>query len=208
MPKESAIGGQLWELYSDSVDARMANPRFLGEISEAEAAALGCRLLVVDWGAEACGDSVRLYWAVDPATDTIRRARFHSFGCGSAIASSDLMCEMCEGQRVDDVLKLTNLTIERGLRDPDAPETPAVPPQKMHCSVMAHDVIKKAVAAYRGVSPESLEDAETLCHCAQVTVGMVREAIRLNGLTTVEQVAHFTKVRRCNTVLSPFSCSP
>jgi len=191
MPKEAAIGGQLWEQYSGKVVARMNNPTYRGAITEEEAKAMGCKLLVVDWGAEACGDMVRLYWAVDPATDIVRRARFFSFGCGTAIASSDLMCELCEGKPVEEVLKITNLVVEQGLRD--TPDKPAVPPQKMHCSVMAHDVLRKAVALYRGVEMSSLEDAEMVCHCARATLGMIKEAIRLNDLTTVEQITQYTK---------------
>lgn len=110
----------------------MNSPAHRGAITEEEAKALGCRLIMVDWGAEACGDMVRLYWAVDEKSDVVRVAKFYSFGCGTAIASSDLMCELCEGKKVDEVLKITNLVVEAGLRD--SPDKPAVPPQKMHCS--------------------------------------------------------------------------
>ena len=66
MAKNDLIGGALWEQYSAKVGERMNNPRYRGEISEEEAKAMGARLVVADWGAEACGDAVRLYWAVDP----------------------------------------------------------------------------------------------------------------------------------------------
>ena len=191
MPKDSAIGGSLWEMYSKQVRRRMDNPTFRGQITEEEAKELGCELVVVDWGAEACGDMVQLFWAVDKGTNVVKRARFYSFGCGTAIASSDLMCEMCEGKTVDECLKINNLVVEHGLRDD--PNVPAVPPQKMHCSVMAHDVLRKAVAMYKGVEMATLDDQEIVCACARVTVGLVRETIRLNDLTTVEQITQYTK---------------
>jgi NifU-like protein len=74
----------------------------MGEITEEEAAAKGAKLIVADYGADACGDAVRLYWLVDPATDRILDAKYKSFGCGTAIASSDVMAEMCIGLRVDE----------------------------------------------------------------------------------------------------------
>lgn len=168
------------------VSTRMNNPTHRGEITEEEAAKNGLKLVVADWGAEACGDMVRLFWAVDPATDIIKEAKFKSFGCGTAIASSDIMvcfsqrrpltlkqCELCVGKPVDDTLKITNLVVEAALRD--TPDKPAVPPQKMHCSVMAHDVLKQAVALYRGVEVDSLEDREIVCQCARVTLGTIKE---------------------------------
>jgi len=202
MPKDSCIGGALWEQYSHKVRARMDNPTHRGQVTKEEAEALGCELIVVDWGAEACGDAVTLYWAVDRKTNTVRLARFYSFGCGTAIASSDLMCEMCEGKTIDEVLKINNIVVEAGLRD--KPDVPAVPPQKMHCSVMAHDVLRQAVATYKGVAVETLDDAEILCHCARVTVGLVKETIRLNNLTTVEQVTQYTKAGAfCKSCIRP-----
>eukprot|EP00727_Mastigamoeba_balamuthi_P013948 m51a1_g9176 scaffold protein NifU (329) ;mRNA; f:47302-48689 len=191
MGKNSLISGALWEQYSRKVTQRMNNPQHRGEITDADAEAIGCSLLVADWGAEACGDAVRLFWAVEKGSDIIRQAKFLSFGCGTAIASSDMMCELCLGKKVDEVLAINNLVVEAALRD--EPDHPAVPPQKMHCSVMAHDVLKLAVSVWRGVSVESLEDREIVCQCARVTRGTIREAIRLNDLKTVEQVTQYTK---------------
>jgi NifU-like protein len=191
MGKKQLISGALWEQYSRKVRGRMDNPTYRGEITEAEASDRGLRLVCADWGAEACGDAVRLYWLVDTKTEVIRDAKFLSFGCGTAIASSDMMCELCVGKKVSDVLQINNLVVEQALRDD--PDTPAVPPQKMHCSVMAHDVLKLAVSIYTGVSVESLEDREIVCACARVSRGTIKDAIRLNDLKTVEQVTQYTK---------------
>ena len=69
----------------------------------------------------------------------------------------------------------------------DNPDEPAVPPQKMHCSVMAYDVIKQAAANYKGVDPAHFEDEIIVCDCARVSLGTIKEVIRLNDLRTVEE---------------------
>lgn len=207
MAKKDLIGGSLWEQYSDKVTQRMVNPAFMGDITEEEAETLGGKLIVADWGAEACGDAVRLYWVVDPETDKILKARFKTFGCGTAIASSDVMAEMCIGKTVDEVLKITNLDVERGLRDSE--DTPAIPPQKMHCSVMAYDVLKKAASLYKGVDMESLEGEEIVCQCARVSLKTIRDVIRLNDLKTVEDIIHYTKAGAfCKSCIRPGGHEP
>lgn len=132
MAKNDLIGGELWEAYSNKVNERMENPKNRGAISEEEAKEMGGKLIVADFGAESCGDAVTLYWVVEPESDKILASKFRSFGCGTAIASSDIMAELCLGKSVDDAIKITNLDVELALRDD--PDTPAVPPQKMHCS--------------------------------------------------------------------------
>lgn len=72
MARDDLIGGALWEEYSGIVQERMNNPRNLGEITEEEAKSEGYELIVADFGAESCGDAVRLYWMIDPASDTIK----------------------------------------------------------------------------------------------------------------------------------------
>ncbi len=207
MAKKDLIGGSLWEQYSDKVTQRMVNPAFMGDITEEEAEKLGGKLIVADWGAEACGDAVRLYWVVDTETDKILKARFKTFGCGTAIASSDVMAEMCIGKTVDEVLKITNLDVERGLRD--SKDTPAIPPQKMHCSVMAYDVLKKAASLYKGVDMESLEGEEIVCQCARVSLKTIRDVIRLNDLKTVEDIIHYTKAGAfCKSCIRPGGHEP
>ena len=191
MAKSDLIGGTLWESYSRKVNDHMLNPRHLGEITAAEAEKLGARLVVADWGAEVCGDAIRAFWAVDPSTNRIKDARFKTFGCGTAIASSDMMCEMIIGKTVDEAMKITNIDVERSLRD-DV-DTAAIPPQKMHCSVMAYDVIRKAASEYKGVDMDSLEEEEIVCQCARVSLRTIKDVIRINDLKTVEDITHYTK---------------
>ena len=202
MAKKDLVGGSLWDNYSDQVADRMNNPRNLGEITEEEAKELNAKLIVADWGAESCGDAVRLYWAVEKDSDKIVKATFKSFGCGTAIASSDMMAELCLGKTVDEAVQITNLDVEKALRDD--PDTPAVPPQKMHCSVMAYDVIKQAVAIHKGIDRSDLDEEEMVCECARVTLGTIQEVIRLNDLKTVEEITAYTKAGAfCKSCIKP-----
>lgn len=191
MAKNDLLGASLWDAYSNKVTTLMNNPNHQGEITEEEAAAHSNRLIVADFGAESCGDAVRLYWEVDPKTDVIVNSKFKSFGCGTAIASSDIMTELCIGKTVKEAVKITNIDVEFALRD--SPEIPAVPPQKMHCSVMAYDVIKKAAGLYMGVDAESFEEEIIVCECARVSLKTLQEVIKLNDLTTIEQITDYTK---------------
>jgi NifU-like protein len=191
MAKADMLGESLWDAYSNKVTTLMNNPQHQGEIFDADAEKNGNKLIVADFGAESCGDAVRLYWEIDPKTDKIVNSKFKSFGCGTAIASSDVMTELCIGKTVQEAVKITNIDVEMALRDD--PDTPAVPPQKMHCSVMAYDVIKKAAGLYMGVDAESFEEEIIVCECARVSLTTLQEVIRLNDLTTIEQITDYTK---------------
>jgi len=91
-------------------------------------------------GAPACGDVMKLQIKVDPATGLIQDARFKTYGCGSAIASSSLVTEWVKGKTLDQALAIKNTAIAEEL---------ALPPVKIHCSILAEDAIKAAVADYR-----------------------------------------------------------
>ena len=201
MAKNELLGGALWDAYSKKVSERMDNPTHLGVITQEEADKRGLKLIVADYGAEACGDAVRLYWLID-SDDVIVDAKFKSFGCGTAIASSDMMVELCLGKKVQEAVKITNIDVEKALRD--EPDTPAVPGQKMHCSVMAYDVIKKAAALYLGKNPEDFEDEIIVCECARVSLGTLKEVIKLNDLKTIEEITEYTKAGAfCKSCIKP-----
>lgn len=201
MGKDTLLGGALWEAYSKKVQERMDNPTHLGVITQEQADAKGAKLIVADHGAESCGDAVRLYWLVDE-NDKIIDAKFKSFGCGTAIASSDMMVELCLNKSVQEAVKITNLDVEHALRDD--PDTPAVPGQKMHCSVMAYDVIKQAAGMYLGKNAEDFEDEIIVCECARVSLSTLREVIRLNDLTTIEEITQYTKAGAfCKSCIRP-----
>jgi NifU-like protein len=202
MAKNDLISGSIWDEYSNEVVDRMNSPKHQGEITEDRAKELNTKLIIADFGAESCGDAVRLYWAVDESNDKILESKFKSFGCGTAIASSDVMAELCVGKTVDEAVKITNIDVEKALRD--NPDTPAVPPQKMHCSVMAYDVIKKAAGEYKGVDMESFETEVIVCECARVSLGTLQEVIKINDLKTVEEVTDFTKAGAfCKSCIKP-----
>lgn len=202
MGKNNLIGGSIWDEYSQKVQDKMNNPQHMGEFSEEDAKARNAKLIVADFGAESCGDAVRLFWLVDEKTDKIIDAKFKSFGCGTAIASSDTMVDLCIGKTVDEAVKITNLDVEFAMRD--NPETPAVPPQKMHCSVMAYDVIKQAAAHYKGINPEDFEDQIIVCECARVSLGTIKEVIKLNDLHSVEEITQYTKAGAfCKSCIKP-----
>ena len=202
MAKSDMLGESLWDAYSNKVTTLMNNPNHQGELFEADVEARGNKLIVADFGAESCGDAVRLYWEIDPKTDIIVDSKFKSFGCGTAIASSDIMTELCIGKTVQEAVKITNIDVEMALRDD--PDTPAVPPQKMHCSVMAYDVIKKAAGLYLGVDSESFEEEIIVCECARVSLSTLQEVIRLNDLTTIEQITDYTKAGGfCKSCIKP-----
>ncbi len=130
--------------YSTKVIEHFQNPRNVGTLDKAKKN-VGTGLV----GAPECGDVMRLQIEVDEATGIIQDAKFKTFGCGSAIASSSLATEWLKGKSVDEALTIDNMDIVEEL---------ALPPVKIHCSVLAEDAIKAAIADYRkknGIEVES-----------------------------------------------------
>jgi nitrogen fixation NifU-like protein len=128
--------------YSDKVIDHYSNPRNIGTLDKASKQ-VGTGLV----GAPECGDVMRLQIEVDEVTGIIKDAKFKTFGCGSAIASSSLATEWLKGKSIDEALQIDNMDIVEEL---------ALPPVKIHCSVLAEDAIKSAINDYRaknGLSP-------------------------------------------------------
>ena len=121
--------------YSEKVINHYSNPKNVGTLDKAKKN-VGTGLV----GAPECGDVMRLQIEVDDATGLIKDAKFKTFGCGSAIASSSLATEWLKGKSVDDALKIDNMEIVEELN---------LPPVKIHCSVLAEDAIKAAINDYR-----------------------------------------------------------
>ena len=121
--------------YSEKVIDHYQNPKNVGTLDKSKSN-VGTGLV----GAPECGDVMRLQIEVDDTTGLITDAKFKTFGCGSAIASSSLATEWLKGKSVDDAMKIDNMTIVEELN---------LPPVKIHCSVLAEDAIKSAIADYK-----------------------------------------------------------
>ncbi len=121
--------------YSEKVMDHFHNPKNVGTLDKSKKN-VGTGLV----GAPECGDVMRLQIEVDDATGMITDAKFKTFGCGSAIASSSLATEWLKGKSVDEALAIDNMDIVEEL---------ALPPVKIHCSVLAEDAIKAAINDYR-----------------------------------------------------------
>jgi nitrogen fixation NifU-like protein len=126
MSKDDMLGP-----YSDKVMDHFMNPRNMGDIKDADA--------VGTVGNPACGDVMRLYIKVED--DKIAEAKFKTFGCGAAIATSSMATEMIKGKTVDESLKITNEAVAEALD--------GLPPNKMHCSVLAQEAIEAAIKNYK-----------------------------------------------------------
>ncbi len=121
--------------YSDKVIDHYNNPRNVGSMDKSSAD-VGTGLV----GAPECGDVMKLQIKVNPDTNVIEDAKFKTFGCGSAIASSSLATEWVKGKTVDEALSIKNMDIVKEL---------SLPPVKIHCSVLAEDAIRAAIGDWK-----------------------------------------------------------
>jgi Fe-S cluster assembly scaffold IscU len=139
--------------YSEKVIDHYQHPRNVGTLDKSKTE-VGTGLV----GAPECGDVMRLQIEVDPATQTIVDAKFKTFGCGSAIASSSLATEWLKGKTIDEAMTIDNMDIVEEL---------ALPPVKIHCSVLAEDAIRAAIDDYRvknGLEPIAQAMGEKVHH--------------------------------------------
>lgn len=166
----------MWE-YTDKVKDLYTHPKNVGTINNADA--------VGEVGSIVCGDALTLYLKIED--NIIKDAKFQTFGCGSAIASSSALTEMIIGKTVEEAEKITNRDIADYLG--------GLPEQKMHCSVMGREALEKALANWRGEEVAAHEDTEgeVICQCFGVTDPLIRKVIRENKLKTVEDVTNYTK---------------
>jgi Fe-S cluster assembly scaffold IscU len=121
--------------YSDKVIDHYNNPRNVGQLDKSSSE-VGTGLV----GAPECGDVMRLQIKVNPDTQVIEEAKFKTFGCGSAIASSSLATEWVKGKTVDEAMQIKNTDIVKEL---------SLPPVKIHCSVLAEDAIRAAIGDWK-----------------------------------------------------------
>lgn len=136
--------------YSAKVVDHYENPRNVGSFDKGDGT-VGTGMV----GAPACGDVMKLQIKVDPATGLIEDARFKTYGCGSAIASSSLVTEWVKGKSLDEAMTIKNTAIASEL---------ALPPVKIHCSILAEDAIKAAVEDYKAKHAAPAAVAELATH--------------------------------------------
>ena len=166
----------MWE-YTDKVKEFFLHPKNIGEIENPDA--------VGDVGSIVCGDALRLTLKVDKDTNRIADAKFQTFGCASAIASSSALTELIKGKTLDEALQITNQDIADFLG--------GLPREKMHCSVMGMEALEAAIANYRGLPKVVEEEGKLVCKCFNVTEEKIRKVAMENHLTTVDEVTDYTK---------------
>ena len=172
----------MWD-YSDKVIDHYRNPRNVGKIDNADA--------IGEAGSLACGDSLKIYLKIKDGIVT--DAKFQTFGCGSAVASSSILTEMIIGKSIEEVKKITNKDI--------ADQLEGLPPEKMHCSVMGYEALEDALKDWGKDEYQDLEDIRAeedkkqkiVCTCFGITENVIWDAIKQNGLKTVEEVTNYTK---------------
>jgi NifU-like protein len=168
----------MWN-YSKKMMDHFLNPRNPGEVESADATGQVGNLV--------CGDSMKITMKIDKDTQIITDAKFLTFGCASAIASSSALTELVIGKTVEEALLITDDDISNFLE--------GLPPEKMHCSVLGADALRAAIAGYRGEAPPEsvLDEKDIVCHCFHITRQKIEDAIRAHGLTSIDEVTNYTK---------------
>ena len=166
----------MWE-YTDKVKEHFFNPHNVGEIENPDGTG--------EVGSLACGDALKLTFKLDE-NGKIKDAKFKTFGCASAIATSSVLTDMIKGLTIDEAAGITNRDIADYLG--------GLPEQKMHCSVMGREALEAAIENYQSGGRKKHElEGKVVCTCFGVTENEIERVIRENDLTTVEQVTNYCK---------------
>ncbi len=164
----------MWD-YTKEVMEHYRNPKNVGKIDDADA--------VGEAGSLTCGDALKIYLKIKD--NVVVDAKFQTFGCGSAVASSSILTEMIIGKPLDEVKKITNKEI--------ADKLGGLPPEKMHCSVMGHEALENALSKYFHEEVAASKKDKMICTCFSVTEKQIINAIKENGLKTLDEVTNYTK---------------
>jgi NifU-like protein len=166
----------MWE-YTDKLKDHFFNPRNVGEIEDPDG--------IGEVGSLACGDALKLMFKLDE-NGRIKDAKFKTFGCASAIATSSVLTEMIKDLTLDEAAKVTNKDIADYLG--------GLPEQKMHCSVMGREALEAAIENYKSGGKKKHElEGNVICTCFGVTDKEIERVIRENNLTMVEEVTNYCK---------------
>ncbi len=166
----------MWD-YTDKVRDHFFNPRNVGEVENPDG--------VGEVGSLACGDALKLTFKLDK-DGKIEDAKFKTFGCASAIATSSVLTEIIKGKTLDEAATVTNKDIADYLG--------GLPEQKMHCSVMGREALEAAIDNYRSGGADKHElEGKVVCTCFGVTEHEIERVVRENSLTTVEEVTNYCK---------------
>ena len=163
----------MWD-YSEKVKEHYTNPKNVGSIEDADA--------IGQAGSLSCGDQLKIYLKIDK-NRVIQDAKFQTFGCGSAVASSSVLTEMIIGKTVDEAKKITNKDI--------ADELGGLPPSKMHCSVMGREALEDALKTYFKEDEQDKTKNQIVCNCFNVSENEIIEAIK-SGAKTLEEIQEKT----------------
>jgi NifU-like protein len=166
----------MWE-YTEKVKDFFLHPKNVGEVENPDA--------VGEVGSIICGDALKLTLKIDKDSGRIVDAKFQTFGCASAIASSSALTELLKGKTLDEAQQISNKDIADFLG--------GLPDEKMHCSVMGQEALTAAIAGYRGEAPLPESGERVVCKCFDVTEEKLRKVIMENHLATVEDVTNYTK---------------
>lgn len=164
----------MWD-YTKEVMEHYRNPKNVGKIDDADA--------IGEAGSLACGDALKIYLKID--NGIVTDAKFQTFGCGSAVASSSVLTEMIIGKPLEEVKKITNKEI--------ADQLGGLPPEKMHCSVMGHEALENALSQYFNEDITEPTKDKIICKCFSVTEKQILNAIKENNLKTIDDVTNYTK---------------
>ena len=165
----------MWD-YTEKVKEYFENPKNIGEVENPDG--------VGEVGSLACGDALKLTFKLDEQK-RIQEAKFQTFGCASAIASSSALTELILGKTLEEAGKITNKDIASFLG--------GLPKEKMHCSVLGEQALAAAIANYQGQTLPKTQEGEIVCECFGVTDKEIERVIRENGLKTREEVTNYTK---------------
>lgn len=165
----------MWE-YTQKVQEYYRNPKNVGEIEDADA--------IGENGSIVCGDALKIYLKIDE-NNVITDAKFQTFGCGSAIASSSALTEMIIGKTVEEASQITN--------DDIADYLGGLPKEKLHCSVMGQEALEDAINKYKGIEVVQDPEDRVVCQCFSTTEKKLRQIVREHHITDLCGATNYCK---------------